>query len=272
VRSQTFSHHVSVAVYNARLTLQRQLEYPVFLIGWALMCPLQYLAGVWLLKVLVDRFQPLAGWEFPQLAFLYGLALLSHGLQVVFFIQTWGIDYRITSGRFDRILLRPLNPLLQFLTEYINLIGIFDLIPGVIIFTYGWKAAGVASTPGNVLMVSVVVIAGTLLRAGVFMTVGSIAFWTQRSRPLIGVALDLQQQCSLYPLSIYAHSLQWLLTFVIPIGFISFYPASALLDLDTAFHLPGPLVLLSVLAGLLVFGLGVAVFTRGLRRYESSGS
>jgi len=65
--------------------------------------------------------------------------------------------------------------------------------------------------------------------------------------------------------------IQALFTFVIPIGFISFYPASAFLDHDR-FVLPFDLALLTPGIGLMFFGLSQLIFNRGLRKYESAGT
>ena len=135
-------HYVSVAACFARLAIQRQLEYPLFLFSWLIMIPIQYFSGIWMLKIIVDRFQPLNGWDFPELTFLYGLGLISHGIFVVFFINTWHIDHMVINGQFDRLLLRPMNVFFQLVASYVNFIGVIDCIPGIIIFIYGCQLAG----------------------------------------------------------------------------------------------------------------------------------
>src|SRR5580658_4313018 len=98
----TLRTHWTVAACFARLALQRQMEYPLFLFTWLISNPLQYIFGIWLLKTIVDRFHPLSGWNLPQLAFVYGLGLISHGLVVLLFVQSWSVDNMIGTGDFDR--------------------------------------------------------------------------------------------------------------------------------------------------------------------------
>lgn len=270
--NRTLSHYAGVAWFSARLSLQRQLEYPAFLLSWGLMIPIQYFSGIWMLHVLSTRFQALSGWTFPELAFLYGLALLSHGLQVIFFIPTWQIEWMVNNGGFDRMIVRPMDILYQLLTRVVNLIGVIDLIPGTVILIYACRHVNISWTFTSVAIVIVTVIGATFLRAGLYLMVNSLAFWTMRSGALNGLMLEMQQRGSMYPLSFYPWFLQWLFSLLVPIAFISFYPAADWLRVAAPRPLPEGVSLATPLVGLLVFWLGSKVFRAGLKRYESTGS
>ncbi len=265
-------HYASVGSFQGRMALQRQLEYPLFLVSWLIMIPLKYLIGVWMLKILVDQFQPLAGWTFPQLAFLYGLGMLSHGLMVVVSIQSWFLDHMVIQGGFDRMLLRPLNVFFQFTFMYLNLIGCVDLIPAVIIFVTGCSLTGFDWTFGNSVGVLSVVLGATLIRSSFYTLTACVAFWTKRATHMRAIGHDLMERSTLYPLSIYPKAFQWILTFVIPLGFISFYPSTALLNINHGTALPLEIAMWTPIIGIAMFGLSQIVFNRGLRAYESAGS
>lgn len=269
----TLRHYASVAACFARLAIQRQLEYPLFLVSWLLMIPIHYFSGIWMLKIIVDRFQPLNGWDFPELTFLYGLGLISHGLFVVFFINTWSIDRLVIQGGFDQLLLRPMNVFFQLIASYINFIGLIDLIPGTIIFLYGCHIAGFQWTFANVVKLLLVLLGGVLIRASLFIALGTIAFWTKRNASVVGFTLTMLERGTMYPISLYPTVIQALFTFVIPIGFISYYPAAEFLGKnDTGLELPLGFALWTPIIGLACFLLSQWIFRIGLRRYESSGS
>jgi ABC-2 type transport system permease protein len=265
-------HYGSVAACFARLAVQRQLEYPLFLVSWLLMIPIHYFSGIWMLRIIVDRFQSLNGWDFSELAFIYGLGLLSHGLLVVFFINTWHMDHMVINGTFDRLLLRPMSVFFQLVASYVNFIGLIDLIPGTIIFIYGVNAVGLEWSFANIGKLILVVIGGVFLRAALFISLGTIAFWTKRNASTVNFALSTLERVTLYPLSIYPYVIQVLFTFIIPIGFISFYPAADFLGKDHAFLLPLGLALWTPLLGFMCFWLSLKLFKFGMRQYESSGS
>lgn len=268
----TMKHYLSVAVYFAKLSLQRQLEYPLFLVSWLLMVPLQWFAGIMMLKLLVYRFHALQGWDFPQLAFLYGLSLLSHGLMVVLFIRTWHMESMVVYGEFDRMLLRPLNVFFQLTVNYVNLIGVFDIIPGIIIFLYGCRSVNFVFTPGNTIAVVIVIAGGVLIRAGFYIIVGTLSFWTKRSYPLVNLGQMLLLYGTNYPLTIYPYMIQVLMTFLLPIGFISFYPACEFLGKPGRFNFPLSQSILAILTGIIFFGISQLFFKIGLKSYESAGS
>ena len=168
-----------MAKYFLKINIQCGLEYPAYLISWLISNPLQFFFGIITVKVVINNFHALEGWSFEQIAFLYGLGIISHGLSVVFFIQTWYMDYMITDGEFDRLMVRPLNVFFQFCFINFNFIGITDMLPGMVIFVYGCIASGFPFTLMNIIKVLIVIIGATLLRGAIYSISGSLAFWTK---------------------------------------------------------------------------------------------
>ena len=130
-------YYASVAALSIRQSIQSRLEYPFMLTGHVLANCIQWVVGFATIKFVVDQFGSIGGWGYESLAFLYGMSVLSHGLAVVFFIQTWGLGYWMIDGEFDRFLLRPMNLIFQFLFDDFNLIGFTDILPGLMVFIYG---------------------------------------------------------------------------------------------------------------------------------------
>ena len=268
---KTLRYYGSVAGYFIRMAIKRQLEYPSYLVCWIIGNPLQYLVGVWMIGVITERFQSLNGWSYKEITFLYGLSLLSHGLMIVFFIQTWNIENMVRRGEFDRILLRPINAFFHFCFQYFNFIGFFDLLPGVIIFIYGCKATGFIWSISNIVKLLLVLTGAVLIRAAFFTATGSVAFWTKSSRYFVLTGLAILEKTTMYPLTIYPYLIQVIFTFIIPFGFISFYPASEFMNIGNKLEIPAGFALLTPAVGL-ASTIAIAIFNRGLKRYESAGS
>ena len=93
--------------------------------------------GFAIIKFVVESFGEINGWNYGQLAFLYGLSVISHALSMIFFVQGWFMGYYVIEGDFDRYLTRPLGVLYQFFFTNINIFGVTDLIPGILVFIYG---------------------------------------------------------------------------------------------------------------------------------------
>jgi ABC-2 type transport system permease protein len=271
----SIKYYFSVFYFSMKLELQRSLEYISYIFCWFLMIPIQAFSGIYVLKVIMDQIGDLNGWNFGQVAFLFGLALISHGFQDMFFIQTRFIESLIIEGAFDRMLLRPMDVFYQFCTFTLNLCGPIDMIPGVIIFLYGCNKVGFVWSPLNVLYLILITFGGTLIRAAIYTITGSIAFWTKKSSVFVELNLTVFERTTQNPMSIYPKWFSRLFSFVLPMAFVSFYPVCGLLDIPTGVNFPIPvdLAIWPPIVGIIWFYVAVRFFNRGLKnKYESAGS
>ena len=266
------SHHLSILFLNFKMTVQSQMEYPSFLVGWLLANPLQFGFGILGIFIIVSNFGSIGDWGFQEITFLYGISVVSHGLTVVLFIQTWNIEYTVRYGEFDRYMLRPLGVFFQMITSYINLIGLTDMIPGLVILIYGCVGVGFEPTPLNILKLLITILGAVLIRGAIYLISGSVAFFTKSSGALIEVDSKLFDAVSMYPTSIYPKGVQILFTYLFPIAFISFYSAREFLGKTDGLPMFGAAYLVTLGVGVLLFFLAYLFFKWGLSKYESSGS
>lgn len=269
---KTIKYYLSVGGLFLRLSLQKQFEYPLLIISCFIMIPMMYGTGILLLYFMVQNYQPLSGWAFPQLVFLYGLGDLSHGLMMIFSVQNWWIETYVLKGEFDRMLLRPMSVFFQFSVKYINFVGLMDVIVGGAIFLYGAHLVNFIWSFENLLKVTLVVIGATLIRSSIFTMACSVAFWTKRSESLFLLLNDFMERMTLYPMSMYPYSLQLILTWILPLAFISFFPASEFLNKNNIFSIPLGVSSITLILGIMLFMLANKVFNNGLKKYESAGS
>ncbi|MFC1504486.1 ABC transporter permease [Spirochaetota bacterium] len=269
---RTVLHYFSVAHYSFKLSIQKQLEYPINLVTWFLIIPLQAFGGILLLRIIILRFQPLAGWTFGEIAFIYALGYLTQGIQVSLFLQTWFIGHFIIHGEFDRILVRPLNTFFLFAFRNVHFNGILDLIPGMIIFIYSSQLIGFVWSFTNIIKLLFVLTGGALIRTALFMFVGTFSFWFKTRRPASFILQEILVQFTHYPLNIYPYFIQVIFTFFIPLAFISFYPAVGFFNKNKPLIFPFDFSLITLILGGVLFGLAVRFFKTGLKYYESAGN
>ncbi len=265
-------HHISIILLTFKMTIQSQMEYPSFLVGWLLANPFQFGFGILGIFIIVSNFGAIGDWGFQEIAFLYGISAVSHGLTIVLFIQTWYIESSVRYGELDRYMLRPLGVFFQMIPSYINLIGFTDMLPGLIILIYGCIKIGFDASFFNILKLIITIAGAVLIRGGVYLFSGSISFYTKSSSSLIELDSRLFDSASMYPVSIYPSWIQILFTYLFPIAFISFYSAREFLGKTDGLPMFGNAYLITFLVGLLVFFLAFLFFKRGLSKYESSGS
>lgn len=268
---KNIKYHVSVAAAMTRLSIQSRLEYPFMLIGHVLANCVQWVVGFATIKFVVDSFGSLGGWGYESLAFLYGMSVLSHGLAVVLFIQTWYMPYCVVEGEYDMFLLRPMGVLFQFLFQDFNLIGITDMIPGLMVFFYGCAKVHMTVNFTNVCMILFTLIGGTLIRGAVWIFCGTLSFWTKSTANFTDMVGELFERVSMYPLTIYPRWTQVLFTFLLPLAWITFYPVKGILGIGESV-IPIPMAIICLGVGMIMFALSCCLFRIGMRRYESAGS
>jgi ABC-2 type transport system permease protein len=223
------------------------------------------------LWALFSRTHAIGGWTLPEVVLMFGFSQLSFGYFSVGFFELANklADFYILEGNLDRPLLRPFSPLAQLVMENINLRDTQVLIKGLAIVW--WALAHldppVAMTPLLFIGANLLAIVGATVYAGVFLTVCSLNFWVKDRVGLVNPLFSVNE-ASRYPLTIYNPFVRGVFTWVIPFAFCAFYPAAYFTDPQTWLRwlLLGPLV---AAAGLSV---GLAIFHRGLRVYESTGS
>ena len=256
-----------------RANLKSQMEYRLnFVISVLVTVVLQF-GNLFLIWVVLSKFQALKSWTFPEVAFLVGLRLLSHAIFVIFFISVrGGLQEYVVRGRFDRFLLRPINPLFHFLNSEVELRGFVDFSTGLAIFITASRMLNLSWNLIDLLFLMMVIMGALLIELGIYLLFESLAFWTTQTGAFTWIIFQLHEEYAIYPTNIYGRAVQFLLTFLIPFAFINFYPAGYFLQKSSVdiFH---PLFrYLTPLIGLLCFAAAYIVWKKGMDRYQSTGS
>jgi ABC-2 type transport system permease protein len=225
-----------------------------------------------LIGIVFTRFPTLHGWHWRDIALLYGLDQLAFGMVRCFSRQIDNFDNLIVSGDFDSILIRPLPPLFHLLAARFEIVELGRLSVGVIILVLAARAAGIAVTAANVVVILGAVIGGAMILFSFILMVASVSFWQTR----VGKLQDLVQASGRafadYPLSIYPTGVRWLLTFGLPLALVTYYPGQRLLGRNESGALLPVLSMAAMPAGLMLLGAAGLVWRAGLRHYQSTGS
>ena len=268
----TLAHYLSVTIYSIKMALLTIVEYPSNILGWLLSNPIQFLLGFAAIRFAVEQFGEINGWNYGQLAFLYGISVISHALSMIFFVQGWFMGFYVIEGEFDRFLTRPMSVLYQFFFTNINVFGLTDLIPGILVCLYGCVKTDFPFTVSNAVGILVMLTGAVLIRGGIYILLGSTSFWTKSANDFGQFTQEIFDKTTMYPLSMYPESLQLILTFLIPIGWVSFYPTSELLGIEHSFSTGNMGVWITLGVGIITMLITGFVFQTGLKQYESAGN
>jgi ABC-2 type transport system permease protein len=250
-----------------RSALQYRLNIAVTVLGGAL----YHGSGFAFLWVLLHTVHTLAGWDIGAVAFLYGLRLLAHALWLVVIGGVTWVDRLVREGEFERMLLRPVNPLLQVITTRRDLMYLGDLSTALAVFGVAAVVAPVDWSPGAVGLIALAVLGGALIEGSVQLAVGALSFRLLYSWPLRLFADDSVSMLASYPHRVFGPAAQRVLTYALPVAFIAYLPASTLLGRTGELAVPPVLGYAGPLVGAGLFALAYAVWTRQLRHYQGVG-
>jgi ABC-2 type transport system permease protein len=224
--------------------------------------------GLAFVGAVFTRVPDIRGWHLAEILFIWGFAQVTIGLFYTVFLNLWDLSEEyIIEGRMDRVLLRPLPPLFQIITEKMYLEEISNVLVGIGLMIFATKGLHLTWGPLDVLVGMLLVLGGTAIYAGLYTVLVSLTFWFKDRGSMISPFVQMQTYSN-YPVTLFNRQLQIVLTWVIPYAFTAFYPSMYYLHRKEFV----PYVWLTPVMGLAFFLLGCFVFNRGVRSYESTGS
>jgi ABC-2 type transport system permease protein len=222
--------------------------------------------------VLFGRIPSLAGWTLGEVALIYGLALAAFGLAEVFSRGFDMFHVQVLQGSFDRVLTRPLGAFFQVLASDVSLRKLSRVAQGLVIVALAQRAIPIHWTAAKVAVVGLALLGGSGIFFAIFVLGAASAFWTVQANEAVNVFTNGGVTMLSYPLDIYQDWLRRFATFVVPLAFVSYYPALYLLDRPDPLGLPRWAGALSPLAALLFGLVAAAAWSAGVRHYQSTGS
>jgi ABC-2 type transport system permease protein len=226
------------------------------------------LFGFGFILVLFSKIPNLKGWSFYELLFLYGFSLIPLGFFNMLSMNLYQFgEVYIIQGKFDRILLRPIHSLFQVLFEAFRLESLQETITGLLVMSYCSHKLHVEWHGVDILVAMVMIFCGAAIYVSIFLLLTSISFFFEDK---VGVVPPVYNMLAFgrYPLTIYNTFIQFLLSWIIPFAFASFYPTVRLLHRPeyAQFYLLVPIV------AVVFFSLALLMWRAGERNYSSTGT
>ena len=225
------------------------------------------LATLSIFVVLFNSIPSLAGWNLMEMVFIYAFYMIAISPMQILFDNTWNLRYQVQSGDFLKYYFRPLNMLFYYMSERFDMKGLTQLAAGIILLVYASLKLGLTWTLGKLLLLVVALFSASLVVVGLVVIAGCSAFWLVNSYPVLALSWRLREFAP-YPISIFDGLFRFAFTFILPIGFMAFYPAQFFLrpaDISPWFYLT-PVI------GIALFALAYGVWTLGVNSYSGTGT
>jgi ABC-2 type transport system permease protein len=217
--------------------------------------------------VLLASIPDLAGWNFDQLVFIYAFYMLAISPFQILFDHFWQLRFHVIEGTFIKYYFRPLNMMFYYVSEMFDIKGVVQFVLGIAMFIYASIRLGVVWNLPQVLLLLVTMISAALVTISIMVIAACTSFWIYNSYPVLDLARRLRE-FSPYPMTIFDGFFKLMFTYIIPIGFVAFYPAQIFLNTGSN----STAVYLSPLIGAATFALAYWVWMKGVNGYTGTGS
>lgn len=225
------------------------------------------IGGVATVLLLAERFEGIGRWSKPEIVFMLGYAAFVSAFTGTFAgYNVLFISRRIGRGQLDHLLAQPHPLWVALATEgFAPVQGAAALLPSGALVAWGltsigppwsWYPVAVANFLGS----AAVIVAYSYLW-------GSLAFWAPRGAEEVTTSAHSILGLRGLPLDGAGAGLTAVLMSILPIGFVGWFPARALVGLGEPWH-----TAVTPLAGLALGVAAVLVFRKGLRHYAGTGS
>ena len=194
-------------------SVRSQRQYPASVITTsigAFAATITDFIGIW---ALFARFHRLEGWGFAEVALLYGVVSVSFALAdgLTRGFDVFGEQF-VTTGDFDRLLVRPRSTILQLLGYELRVTRIGRLGQGILAWAVGAHLSQIGWTPTSWAVLGFAVAGGIVLFGGILLLQATLAFWTVESLELANTLTYGGVEAGQYPLDVYA---RWFRDFLV---------------------------------------------------------
>jgi ABC-2 type transport system permease protein len=203
----------------------------------------------------------------PKMVFIYAFYMIAISPMQILFDHIWQLRYHIQQGTFLKYCFRPLNMMFNYMSEMFDLKGLTQLALGIALLIYASIQLGIHWTLLKLILLAVTLFSAALVLIAIVVLSSFAAFWVVNSFPVLNLAWKLRE-FSPYPMSIFDGAFRFVFTFLLPIGFVAFYPSQLFLRPQDV----SPLVYFSPFVGIGLFALTYWVWTLGVNHYSGTGS
>jgi len=214
---------------------------------------------IWI--IFFDRFKDVRGWGLSDMYLTYGVLASAFGLVSLLFGNAFNLSDIISKGRLDYYLSLPRPVLLHAVASRMIASGMGDFTYGFISYAF----SGYFTWDGLVRFVLAILLAATVF-ASFLILIQSLAFWLGIMSNLSALALNAMLTFGIYPITLFDNYAKLILFTIIPAALMGAVPAEFIRTFNWQ-------TLAELLGGAIAFlFIAVAVFQRGLKRYESGSA
>lgn len=248
---------------SAKSRIMYRTDFIIGLVG-TLFYNAAFLASI---GIITNRLHSVGGWNIWQMLFLYSLFMLGHSIYGYFFINITMLNRTIMEGSLDKYFLRPYSILTQMNGTQLNYTAFVDTIIGVTGIIIAYKRLSLNWSIFQFGILLIFAVSGALIEYSLSLAINCISFILPNSSSMYWSYYQFILIAQRYPLNIFGKGFQAFLTFIIPLGFMNYYPSLILIKGS------GSLIgYLSPIVAVLCIIISQTIFHKAIKSYTSTGN
>ena len=216
---------------------------------------------------LFDNFSNIKGFTLYEVLLTFGIIQFGSSFCETFFRGMDQFDDLIIDGSFDRLLVRPKSLILQIFGEQINFAKSAKLLQAIIVIIIALVNLKINFNIYIILTIIFMLISSILIFLSIFILAASYCFITIKGLEVRNILTDGSKHMAQYPIGIFQKWVINFLTYVLPFGFVNYYPLLYVLGKTS-----NKLYVLSPLVTFIYLLISLIIFKKGINKYSSSGS
>ncbi|MFJ8191358.1 ABC transporter permease [Streptomyces sp. NPDC096094] len=257
-----------IAVMWIRSTMAYRTSFALTTFGNFAATALDFVA----ILLMFSRVDALGGWSLAEVAFLYGVSGVCFGLADLAIGSMERLGRRVRDGTLDTLLVRPAPVLAQVAADRFALRRLGRVTQGVLVLGYALTVLDVDWTAAKLLLMPVMLLSGAGIFCAVFVAAAAFQFVAQDASEVSNAFTYGGTTMLQYPPTVFALDLVRGVTFVMPLAFVNWLPASYVLDRPYPLDLPEWVAFAPPLVAVACCALAGLAWRAGLRSYRSTGS
>lgn len=261
----------SILIYFSlvEISIKTKLQHPFLFVIEMITTIMMFVAEFITVYLFASKIGNLNGWTSNQLAVMYIFTVCAGAIQNCFTNGLRGFSSQLLSGNFDTQLIRPVHPLIVLLGNiYVGAIAI--IVFCICIICYLFITIPTYFSFIKVIWFIISIIGGSMIFSSLNIVSSGLAYWTYDSEIFFKITKNGTRQLLWYPIDIYGTIIRDVITYVIPLAFIGYFPSYIITD-KTITGFPSFLPYLSLPIGVICFTLSIVFWNKGLKHYQTIG-
>lgn len=261
----------SLILLFARVSVQNFAAYRFDFFMRLFMSFVQLGAELVIVYTIYHNTESLKGWRWQHMVVLVGVyRIIAGGIRIYIVPNMRAVLENIREGTLDFVLLKPVNSqLLVSIREFVFW-RFTDILLGGAAAAYGAYKLSTQITATQIATFIFMLAAAFAIIYALWLALATLGFWFIRVQNIEMVFWNVFE-AGRYPVMIYPPWVQWSLTFLIPLAFVTTFPAGMLTG-DAATGVPDSAPILAGIAAIVALLLSAWFWRFGLKHYSGASA